>query len=299
VNLATVFDAETASFQIDAYEHVIRIWTIALEITVAMAQYPSREIAERSFTYRTLGLGYANLGTVLMLSGVPYDSERAFAICGAVTAVLTGVAYRTSAELAQTLGPFAGYAANRDDMLRVIRNHRAAAFHAAAEAFEALSIVPQSIDPEFCPSELLQAARRAWDDALELGGRYGFRNAQVTVIAPTGTIGLVMDCDTTGIEPDYALVKFKKLAGGGYFKIINQSVPAALLRLGYRGRQIQEIVRYCKGSGSIEGAPHINPETLRAKGFDDAALAKVEASLASAFEIQFAFNRWNLGDDFC
>jgi len=299
VNLATVFDVETTSFQIDAYEHVIRIWTIALEITVAMAQYPSREIAERSFIYRTLGLGYANLGTVLMLSGVPYDSERAFAICGAVTAILTGISYRTSAELAKTLGPFAGYAANREDMLRVVRNHRAAAYNAGAEAFEALSILPQGIDPDQCPPELLRAARRAWDEALELGGTYGFRNAQVTVIAPTGTIGLVMDCDTTGIEPDYALVKFKKLAGGGYFKIINQSVPAALLRLGYRGRQIQEIVRYCKGSGSIEGAPHINPETLRTKGFDDAALAKVEGALASAFEIQFAFNRWNLGDDFC
>ena len=299
INLGRVFNGDSATIDVEAYEHTIRIWTMVLEITVAMAQYPSAKIAELSYRYRTLGLGYANLGTVLMLSGIPYDSDEAYAICGAVTAILTGVSFKTSAEVAAELGPFPGYEKNATDMLRVMRNHRRAAYDAGPEDYEGLTILPQGIQEKHCPDELLTSARRAWDEAVALGEEHGYRNAQSTVIAPTGTIGLVMDCDTTGIEPDYALVKFKKLAGGGYFKIINQSVPTALMRLGYRGKQIEDIIRYSKGAGTLEGAPHINPETLRAKGFDDEALGKVEAALESAFEIQFAFNRWNLGDDFC
>jgi ribonucleoside-diphosphate reductase alpha chain len=299
INLVQVFDPETAEIRVEDYEHLIRLWTIALEISVVMAQYPSAEIALRSYVFRTLGLGYANLGTILMLSGVPYDSEKAVAICGAVTAILTGVAYRTSAEMASELGAFDGYERNRERMLRVIHNHRAAAHDAPPEDYDGLTILPQALKEKHCPPYLLRAARRAWDDALALGEQHGYRNAQTTVIAPTGTIGLVMDCDTTGIEPDFALVKFKKLAGGGYFKIINQSVPAALMRLGYRAREIEEMIRYCKGTGTLDGAPHINPQTLRAKGFTDAVLSQIEKSIESAFDLQFVFNRWTIGDEFC
>jgi ribonucleoside-diphosphate reductase alpha chain len=299
INLGQVYDAESAKLDVESFEHAIRLWTIVLEITVAMAHYPSESIARRSYLYRTLGLGYANLGTILMLGGIPYDSERAFAICGAVTAILTGVSYKTSAEMAHELGAFEGYAVNKEAMLRVMRNHRAAAYDMEPEAFEGLTVLPQGIHAEHCPDYLVDPARRAWDDAVALGEQFGYRNAQTTVIAPTGTIGLVMDCDTTGIEPDFAIVKFKKLAGGGYFKIINQSVPAALMRLGYRGREIEEIIRYCKGAGSLQGAPHINIETLKAKGFDEPALKRIQDALESAFEISFAFNRWTLGDGFC
>ncbi len=299
INLAKVFDTERAKIDVEALEHVVRLWTIVLEISVVMAQYPSRNIARLSYLYRTLGLGYANLGTIIMLGGIPYDSEEAFALCGAVTAIMTGTAYRTSAEMARETGPFEKFAANRDAMLDVVRNHRAAAYNAGPEDYQCLSVLPQGLREEYCPPELFRAAREVWDEALAWGEEFGFRNAQVTVLAPTGTIGLVMDCDTTGIEPEYAMVKFKKLAGGGYFKIINQSVPAALMRLGYRAKQIEEIVRYCKGTGTLEGAPHICPDTLRAKGFDDAALGKIEHALESAFDLQFVFNRWTLGDAFC
>src|SRR2546426_4320513 len=264
-----------------------------------MASFPSRAIAQKSFAFRTLGLGYANLGTVLMRQGIPYDSPEALAICGAITAILTGESYATSAEMAAELGPFEGYARNREHMLRVIRNHRRAAYNAPPEEYEGLSIKPQGLHAEHCPPDLLRAARGAWDRALELGTASGFRNAQTTVIAPTGTIGLVMDCDTTGIEPDFALVKFKKLAGGGYFKIINQSLPPALATLGHNEAQIHDIVTYCTGHGTLNGAPFINHESLQAKGFDGAALDRLEAALGQAFEIQFAFNKWTLGAEFC
>jgi ribonucleoside-diphosphate reductase alpha chain len=234
-----------------------------------------------------------------MRQGIPYDSEKALAICGALTAIMTGEAYSASAEMAAELWPFPGYAKNRDAMLRVMRNHRRAAYHAPKGEYEGLTITPAGIQAEHCPPDLLIAARRAWDRALELGTAYGYRNAQVTVIAPTGTIGLVMDCDTTGIEPDFALVKFKKLAGGGYFKIINQSLPPALETLGYTPAQVQEIVNYCVGRQTLQGAPFINHETLKQKGFDDAALARMESGLSQAFEIQFAFNKYVLGEDFC
>ncbi|ALA58720.1 vitamin B12-dependent ribonucleotide reductase [Nitrospira moscoviensis] len=298
LNLAAFYSVD-GEFQLEDFRHAVRLWTIALEISVLMASFPSRSIAEKSYQFRTLGLGYANLGTVLMRQGIPYDSPRALAICGAITAIMTGESYSASAEMAAELWPFPGYAKNREHMLRVIRNHRRAAYNAAAEEFEGLTTLPMGIQAEYCPPDLLIAARRAWDRALELGTAYGFRNAQVTVIAPTGTIGLVMDCDTTGIEPDFALVKFKKLAGGGYFKIINQSLPAALATLGYTDEQIRDIVRYCVGAQTLKGAPFINHETLRQKGFDDAALERLESSLAQAFEIQFAFNKFTLGEAFC
>ncbi|HET9493826.1 MAG TPA: adenosylcobalamin-dependent ribonucleoside-diphosphate reductase, partial [Chloroflexia bacterium] len=282
-----------------AYRHASRLWTLALEISVAMAQYPSEEIAERSYLYRTLGLGYANLGAMLMRLGIPYDSPKGYALAGAVTAIMTGVAYATSAEIAAELGAFKRFDANRDSMLRVIRNHRRAAYNAPDSEYESLTVKPAGISPANTPSGLLAAAKEAWDEALERGEAFGYRNAQVTVIAPTGTIGLVMDCDTTGIEPDFALVKFKKLAGGGYFKIINQSVPSALENLGYTKEEIDEIIAYAVGHGTLKGSPAISHEDLRNIGFDDEAVKRVEAALPSAFELSFAFSPFVLGEEFC
>ncbi len=302
-NLASLnlmaFRGADGSFDAAAFEHACRLWTVTLEISVLMAQFPSREIARRSFDYRTLGLGYANLGGLLMASAIPYDSDAGRALAAALTALMTGVSYATSAEMAEELGPFPGFPANREAMLRVIRNHRRAA-HGETTGFEGLSVPPVPLVAGDCPDEALPAAaRRAWDRALELGRRHGFRNAQATVIAPTGTIGLVMDCDTTGIEPDFALVKFKKLAGGGYFKIINHMVPRALRTLGYTTRQIDAIVDYAVGRGTLEDAPFVNHETLKEKGFSAAMLDTVEEQLKSAFDIRFAFNKWTLGEEFC
>ena len=285
-------------FDIAAYEHACRLWTVVLEISVLMAQFPSRQIAELSYRYRTLGLGYANIGGLLMSSGIGYDSAEGRAICGAITAIMTGVAYSTSAEMAAELGPFPGYRPNAQDMLRVIRNHRRAA-HGEAGGYEKLSNNPVPLDHPSCPDKrLVEAAKRAWDRALELGERHGYRNAQATVVAPTGTIGLVMDCDTTGIEPDFAMVKFKKLAGGGYFKIINQAVPTALRKLGYSEAQIAEIEAYAVGHGSLRQAPAVNHSTLKAKGFTDDVLAKIDGALGTAFDIKFVFNKWTLGEQF-
>jgi ribonucleoside-diphosphate reductase alpha chain len=290
--------APTTNFDVDSFEHACRLWTIVLEISVLMAQFPSRQIAELSYRYRTLGLGFANIGGLLMASGIPYDSPAGRSLCGAISAVMTGVSYATSAEMARELGPFPGYQPNAADMLRVIRNHRRAAY-GHAEGYEKLAINPVPLDRDSCPDgELIEAAARAWDRAIALGQAHGFRNAQATVVAPTGTIGLVMDCDTTGIEPDFALVKFKKLAGGGYFKIINQAVPEALRSLGYKDNAIAEIETYAVGRGSITQAPAINTAALKAKGFDEAAIAKVEGALASTFDIKFVFNRWTLGEKF-
>jgi ribonucleoside-diphosphate reductase alpha chain len=301
-NLASInlvkFLGEDGGFDIEGFRHACRLWTIVLEISVLMASFPSKEIAQKSYEFRTLGLGYANLGTVLMQLGIPYDSEKGLAICGAITAMMTGESYATSAEMARELGAFPAYKRNEKHMLRVIRNHRRAAYDEAAKSYEALSIAPRGIAAAQCPADLLGAAKECWDRALEWGTKWGFRNAQTTVIAPTGTIGLVMDCDTTGIEPDFALVKFKKLAGGGYFKIVNQSLPIALRRLGYTPNEIDAIVKYCVGHGTLKGAPAIGHAALRAKGFDDAAIARVEAQLGQAFQIQFALNRHVLGDAF-
>ena len=299
INLIKFYDAKTGQFDIDGYRHAVRIWTMVLEISVLMAQFPSKEIAQLSYEFRTLGLGYANLGALLMQMGIPYNSPQGFAWNGGLTAILGGESYAASAEMARQHGPFAGYDRNRNSMLRVIRNHRRAAYNAPRDDFEGLSVYPVGINPEICPPQLLAAARGAWDKALELGQHYGFRNAQVTVLAPTGTIGLIMDCDTTGIEPDFALVKFKKLSGGGYFKIINQSIPPALRKLGYTEFQIEDIVGYVVGHKTLRNAPFINHQTLASKGFTPEVIASVEAGLESAFEIGFAFNKWTLGEEFC
>ncbi|MGB7316349.1 MAG: vitamin B12-dependent ribonucleotide reductase [Planktotalea sp.] len=286
-------------FQAQEYTHATRLWTVTLEISVMMAQFPSKEIAQRSYDFRTLGLGYANIGGLLMNMGHSYDSDEGRALCGALTAVMTGVSYATSAEMAGELGAFPGHAKNADHMLRVIRNHRNAAY-GATEGYDNLEIKPVALDLVNCPdADLTKLAMTAWDDALALGEKHGYRNAQVSVIAPTGTIGLVMDCDTTGIEPDFALVKFKKLAGGGYFKIINQSVPTALENLGYGSAQIEEIVSHAVGHASLGNAPGINPTSLIGHGFGANELAKIDNALASAFDIRFVFNQWTLGEEFC
>ncbi len=297
-NLLTFYDRTTRRFDIDGYEHANRLWTVVLEISVLMAQFPSKEIAELSYRYRTLGLGYANIGGLLMTMGLGYDSREGRALAGAITALMTGVSYATSAEMAEHLRPFPGYKDNEQSMLRVIRNHRRAA-HGYNEGYEGLSQSITPLDRDAVPVPgLAERAAQAWDRALEMGERYGYRNAQATVLAPTGTIGLVMDCDTTGIEPDFALVKFKKLAGGGYFKIINQAVPDALRVLGYSETEVTDIINYATGRGTMKGAPGINADTLRREGFDDETIAKVEAELKKAYDINFVFNRWTLGDDF-
>jgi ribonucleoside-diphosphate reductase alpha chain len=296
LNLRRFFNEETGIFDTEGFEYMTRLWTVVLEISVLMAQFPSPEVAQLSYDYRTLGLGYANLGSMLMVSGIPYDSEEARGIAGAITAIMNGVAYRTSAEMARTLGAFPRYEQNREHMLRVMRNHRAAAYD-AADAYEGLHIKPMGIHARHCPTYLLTAATRAWDEAVQMGEKYGYRNAQATVIAPTGTIGLVMDCDTTGVEPDFALVKFKKLSGGGYFKIINQSIPAALKRLGYSAEESDAIVKYAKGHGTFAGAPYINHQTLSEKGFIASELKKLDTAVESAFEIGFVFNVYTLGEE--
>lgn len=295
VNLRRFFNEDTNTFDVAGFEHTCRLWTVVLEISVLMAQFPSKEVAQLSFDYRTLGLGYANLGSLLMVSGIPYDSEQARGIAGGITAIMTGTAYKTSAEMAAFLGPFRQYKANKKHMLRVMRNHRAAAYD-AMDAYDGLEIKPQGIHAKYCPDYLLKAATKAWDDAVRLGEKFGYRNAQTTVIAPTGTIGLVMDCDTTGVEPDFALVKFKKLSGGGYFKIINQSVPQALRNLKYTEQEIADIVHYAKGHATLKGAPYINEETLMQKGFTAEDLQKLNAALGSAFELGFIFNVYTLGE---
>ena len=301
-NLASVnllaLRGKDGRFDVEAFEHACRLWTVTLEVSVLMAQFPSREIAQLSYEYRTLGLGFANIGGLLMAMGLSYDSDAGRAICATISAIMTGVSYATSAQMAEELGAFPGYAKNRDQMLRVIRNHRRAA-HGESGGYESLSITPVPIRAADCPDQaLVSAARRAWDEALALGEAHGYRNAQATVIAPTGTIGLVMDCDTTGIEPDFALVKFKKLAGGGYFKIINRVVPDALRTLGYAEDRIEAIIGYAVGHGTLKGSPAIGHDALRAKGFGEAQLQQLESALKSAFDIKFAFNKWTLGEAF-
>jgi ribonucleoside-diphosphate reductase alpha chain len=298
LNLVKFLD-ENGHFDAKRFADACRTWTFTLEISVLMAQFPSREVAQKSYDFRTLGLGYANLGTLLMRLGLPYDSEEGFGWAAAISSLMTGAAYKTSAEIARELGPFPSYDRNAEHMGRVLRNHRRAAYAAKNDEYEELTVFPTTHQPTLFTQETWALTRSTWDNALAIGEVAGYRNAQVTCIAPTGTIGLVMDCDTTGIEPDFALVKFKKLAGGGYFKIVNQSVEPALRRLGYNNEQIAAIETFAKGTNTLEGAPHINRATLKAKGFDDEALAKIEAQLAGAFEIGFAFNQHVLGEEFC
>ncbi len=300
LNLMKFFtDNSCTIFDVESIRAASRFWTTVLEISVLMAQFPSKEIAELSYVFRTLGLGYANIGAALMVQGIPYDSPEGVAIAGAITAIMHMKAYETSAELASELGAFDGYERNKEHMLRVMRNHRRAAYNETTRAYEGLTVTPLGIDEAYCPDYLLTAARETADAAVEKGEKHGFRNAQVTVLAPTGTIGLVMDCDTTGIEPDFALVKFKKLAGGGYFKIINQCVPHALKTLGYTEKESKEIINFAKGYATLEGCPHINPESLAEKGFGVDQIRAIEAALPSSFDIKFAFNHFTLGDDFC
>ncbi len=295
INLRKFFNESDNTFDVTGFEYTTRLWATVLEVSILMAQFPSKEVAQLSYDYRTTGLGFANLGSMLMVSGIAYDSEEARGIAGSITAIMTGVAYKTSAELASFLGAFDRYEENKEDMLRVMRNHRAAAYDAEG-AYVGLEIKPQGIKAQHTPDYLLKAATKAWDDAVQLGEKYGYRNAQTTVIAPTGTIGLVMDCDTTGVEPDFALVKFKKLSGGGYFKIINQSVPQALKNLGYTQAENDAIVNFAVGHASFAGAPFINNESLLAKGFTAEEIAKLNGAAKSAFEIGFIFNRFTLGD---
>lgn len=298
LNVVRFYSDSEHKFDVESFKHAVRLWTFVLEISVMMAQYPSKEIAQLSYDYRTLGLGFANLGSLLMRQGISYDSEEAYAIAGSISAIMHMGAYAASAEMAKEQGTFPEFKKNKEHMLRVLRNHRRAAYNVSKEEYEGLSIYPQGINPKYCPDYLLESAREEADRAVELGTKHGYRNAQVTVIAPTGTIGLVMDCDTTGIEPDFALVKFKKLAGGGYFKIINQSIPPALKKLEYTDEQIKEIVKYAKGAGTLTGCPHINKESLKAKGFTDDIIKKIESMLPSVFEIGFAFNKFTVGEEF-
>ncbi len=299
LNLLKFYDEKTGEFKVEDFNHAVRLWTVVLEISVLMAQFPSRAIAQKSYEYRTLGLGYANLGALLMSMGISYGSERAQAVTGAITALMTGESYATSSEMAKELGSFEKFAENREPMLRVIRNHRRAVYNYSNEEYEGLTVFPQGVDSRFCSQSLLKSAQRAWDRALEMGVEYGYRNAQVSVVAPTGTIGLIMDCDTTGIEPDFALVKFKKLAGGGYFKIINQSVPCALKTLGYPDKEIEEIVLYTVGHGSLKNAPFINPKKLKELGLPDSVIQTLEAGAREAFDLRFLINPFSVGEEVC
>ncbi|MEO0546548.1 MAG: vitamin B12-dependent ribonucleotide reductase [Pseudomonadota bacterium] len=291
------------SFDIEAFEHATRLWMMVLEISVLMAQFPSKEIAQLSYDYRTTGLGFANIGGLLMTAGIPYDSDEGRAVCGAITAIMTGVCYETSAEMAKEQGPFPGYAPNREHMARVMRNHRNAA-HGHADGYETLAVAPVPLDHASLEglsnwAGLSEHAKSAWDRAVEKGEAHGYRNAQATVVAPTGTIGLVMDCDTTGIEPDFALVKFKKLAGGGYFKIINRAVPEALSNLGYDDADIEHMITYAVGNGTLKGSNALSHGALEEKGFGKEQIDAVEAGLAQAFDIKFVFNKFTLGEGFC
>ncbi len=297
INLVKFLNQISNEFDDLAFRYVSRLWTITLEISVLMAQFPSKEIAKLSYEFRTLGLGYANLGALLMRMGIPYDSEKGRSIAACITAIMHFTSAATSAEMAKELGPFKRYGKNKHHMLRVMRNHRRAAYNSPVEEYDGLTIKPIGISTEHCPENLWKAAREEADRALKMGEEFGYRNAQFTAIAPTGTIGLLMDCDTTGIEPDFALVKYKKLAGGGYFKIINQSVPDALRVLGYTPQQIEDIVRYAVGSMSLKNSPYINFSTLAEKGISQEVLQKLEENIPNSFDIRFLFNRYILGDE--
>lgn len=298
INLLKFYSNDTKKFDVEMFKHASRLWTIVLEISVLMAHLPTRAVAEKTYLFRTLGLGYGNLGAVLMQMGIPYESDKGYALTGAITAIMGGESYATSAEMAKVLGSFDRYHANRENMLRVIRNHRRAAYNAAPNEYEGLTIKPLGINSDLLDSYLTNAAKESWDYALDLGNKYGFRNAQTTLIAPTGTIGLLMDFDTTGVEADFALVKFKKLVGGGYFKFVNQSVRPALETLGYQENQIVEIENYIVGHGTLNNAPHINTEILREKGFSDALIMTIEGRLPTAYDLRSVFSKWTLGEDF-
>ncbi|HJM41444.1 MAG TPA: vitamin B12-dependent ribonucleotide reductase, partial [Candidatus Thalassarchaeaceae archaeon] len=299
INLLHYYDKETQKFDIDGFRHSCRLWTSTLEISVLMAQFPSQAISRKSYDYRTLGLGFCNIGSMLMHMGIPYNDSRGYAICGAISAIMTGEAYATSADMASFLGPFPEYEANSEHMLRVMRNHRRAAYNKPADEYEGVSIAPMGIDSKKCPKDLLDAARSVWDQALEMGKEHGYRNAQTTVIAPTGTIGLVMAADTTGVEPQFSLVQYKTLAGGGSLRIINRGVPSALKRLGYNEGQVQEIVEHVMGAGSLERCESVPMQSLLEMGFSDTEFSKIEGAVENVFDIRSLFAPHVLGHEFC
>jgi ribonucleoside-diphosphate reductase alpha chain len=299
INLLHYYDKDTQKFDIEGFRHSCRLWTTTLEISVLMAQFPSQAISRKSYEYRTLGLGFCNIGSMLMHMGIPYNDSRGYAICGAISAIMTGEAYATSADLASFLGPFPEYEANSEHMLRVMRNHRRAAYNEPAEKYEGVSIAPMGIDSKKCPKDLLDAARGVWDQALEMGKEHGYRNAQTTVIAPTGTIGLVMAADTTGVEPQFSLVQYKTLAGGGSLRIINRGVPSALKRLGYNENEVQEIVDHVMGTGSLERCESVPMQSLLEMGFSDTEFSKIEAAVENVFDIRSLFAPHVLGHEFC
>ena len=299
INLLKYYDLDTHTFQIEDFVHSVRLWTVTLEISVLMAQFPSEEIARGSYDYRTLGLGYCNIGSLLMHMGIPYDDERGYAICGALTSIMCGESYATSAEISSVLGPFPDYERNADHMLRVMRNHRRAAYDAPAEEYEGLSVAPMGINSKKCPKDLLEAARGAWDTALREGEQHGYRNAQTTVIAPTGTIGLVMGADTTGVEPQFSLIQYKTLAGGGSLRIINHGVPAALKRLGYSKPKVKGIMEHIMGTMRLTGCPHLTSDRLSQLGFTSDVISKIDSSMPDVFGIRGAFAPSILGEDFC
>ncbi len=297
LNLKKFYDEQAERFDIEGLRHAIRLWTMVLEISVGMASYPSESIAKKSYEYRTIGLGHANIGSLLMTMGIPYDSDEGRTIAGAFTAVLTGESYATSAEIAGEIGAFPCYPENRDAMLRVIRNHRRAAYDAPTEEYEALTVPPVGLSAAKCPQELIAAARQAWDRALSLGEQHGYRNAQATVIAPTGTIGLLMDCDTTGVEPDFSLVKLKKLAGGGVFKICNNSVGGALKKLGYGEEERDAILAHVLGTSTLKNAPGVSRARLLSKGLHEDEVDAIDQALTSAFSLQMAVTPSVVGEE--
>jgi len=299
INLLHFYDKERGVFNIDDYVHTIRLWTATLEVSVLMAQFPSQQISRLSYDTRTLGLGYCNIGSLLMHMGIPYDDPRGYAICGALTSIMTGETYKTSAEMSSFLGPFNLYDKNRDSMLRVMRNHRRAAYDVAPEEYENLSVNPMGINAKQCPNDLLDAARSAWDQAVMMGEEHGYRNAQTTVIAPTGTIGLVMGADTTGVEPMFSIVQYKTLAGGGTLRIPATGLQSGLSNLGYKKREIDDIINYVMGTGTFSGCPTINTASLVEKGFTEEEFAKMDDSFKDVFDVRSLASPNVLGEDFC
>ena len=299
INLLHYYDLATQTFHIDDFRHSVRLWTTTLEISVLMAQFPSEEIARKSYEYRTLGLGYCNIGSLLMHMGIPYDDESAYAICGAITSIMCGETYSTSAEMASILGPFPDYERNSEHMLRVMRNHRRAAYDSSVDDYEGLTVSPMGINAKKCPKDLLEAARESWDRAVREGEEHGYRNAQTTVIAPTGTIGLIMGADTTGVEPQFSLVQFKTLAGGGSLRIVNKGVPSALRRLGYSDSECKTIEEYIIGTGRIAGCPSLPVDRLMEAGLSGKDLAEIESKMGDVFDIRSAFAPSLLGKELC
>ncbi len=299
INLIKYYDKSSQTFDVEDFRHSVRLWTATLEISVLMAQFPSAEIARKSYQYRTLGLGYCNLGSLLTHMGIPYADERGYTICGALTSIMSGESYATSAEMASILGAFPGYADNSEHMLRVMRNHRRAAYDVPSDEYEGLTVAPMGINSKKCPKNLLEGARVAWERALREGEEHGFRNAQTTVIAPTGTIGLVMGADTTGVEPQFSLIQYKQLTGGGSLRIINTGVSNALKRLGYTDKQTQIIEEYIMGTASLRDSPVVSSKALRELGFDAQKIKDIESSFPDVFDLKSAFTPSILGRDFC